>query len=220
MPMCTSSSVPSSRLSPGMASRIPSAARTARSASLSCATGAPNTAMTQSPMCLSTLPPKRSIRPSVSAKKRSVSSWVASAPSCRVRRVNPARSQNSTVTCRRSPSAAAMRSGRARSRFVPPSGCPSGLPQPPQKRSSGWLTKPHSAQARASGAPQLPQKRRPSRFSAPHREHCIADPARALRRRSGRRGLACAASEGPAPRMRSRRGPGGQPAPPRAVRRR
>ena len=40
-----------------MASRMARAARTARSASLPWATGAPNTAMTQSPTCLSTRPP-------------------------------------------------------------------------------------------------------------------------------------------------------------------
>ena len=42
------------------ASRIASAARTARSGSSSCATGAPKTAITASPMNFSTVPPKRS----------------------------------------------------------------------------------------------------------------------------------------------------------------
>ena len=41
-------------------SRIASAARTARSGSSSCATGAPKSAMTASPMNFSTVPPKRS----------------------------------------------------------------------------------------------------------------------------------------------------------------
>ena len=41
-------------------SRIASAARTARSGSSSCATGAPKTAITASPMNFSTVPPKRS----------------------------------------------------------------------------------------------------------------------------------------------------------------
>jgi len=41
-------------------SRIASAARTARSGSSSCATGAPNTAITASPMNFSTVPPNRS----------------------------------------------------------------------------------------------------------------------------------------------------------------
>jgi hypothetical protein len=41
-------------------SRIASAARMARSGSSSCATGAPKTAITASPMNFSTVPPKRS----------------------------------------------------------------------------------------------------------------------------------------------------------------
>ena len=41
----------------GTASTSSSAARTARSASSSCATGAPQTAMTASPMNFSTVPP-------------------------------------------------------------------------------------------------------------------------------------------------------------------
>jgi len=41
-------------------SRIASAARTARSGSSSCATGAPNNAITASPMNFSTVPPNRS----------------------------------------------------------------------------------------------------------------------------------------------------------------
>ena len=41
-----------------IAVRIASAARTARSGSSSCATGAPNSAITASPMNFSTVPPK------------------------------------------------------------------------------------------------------------------------------------------------------------------
>ena len=48
------SSLPSSAIP----SRIASAARTARSGSSSCATGAPKTAMTASPMNFSTVPPR------------------------------------------------------------------------------------------------------------------------------------------------------------------
>ena len=55
-PMRSWSSACSSRIQ----SRIASAARTARSASSSCATGAPNSAITASPMNFSTVPPKRS----------------------------------------------------------------------------------------------------------------------------------------------------------------
>jgi hypothetical protein len=46
--------------SSGSAARISAAARTARSASSSCATGTPNTAITASPMNFSTVPPWRS----------------------------------------------------------------------------------------------------------------------------------------------------------------
>ncbi len=55
IPIRTSSSPCSASLS-----RMESAARTARSGSSSCATGAPKTAMTASPMNFSTVPPKRS----------------------------------------------------------------------------------------------------------------------------------------------------------------
>ena len=56
----TATSRPSPR-SPSMVSRMRSAARTARSASSSCAMGAPKTAMTASPMNFSTVPPKLSM---------------------------------------------------------------------------------------------------------------------------------------------------------------
>ena len=55
IPMRTSSSPASAKVS-----RMESAARTARSGSSSCATGAPNTAITASPMNFSTVPPNRS----------------------------------------------------------------------------------------------------------------------------------------------------------------
>jgi hypothetical protein len=49
--------------SSAMASSMRRAQRTARSGSSSCATGAPNTAITASPMNLSSVPPSRSISP-------------------------------------------------------------------------------------------------------------------------------------------------------------
>ena len=65
MPMCTASGWPTRdiqrSLSVAMCSRISSAARTARSGSSSCATGAPKTAITASPMYFSTKPSKRRI---------------------------------------------------------------------------------------------------------------------------------------------------------------
>ncbi len=85
-----------------------SADRTARSASSSCATGAPKTAMTASPMNFSTVPPKRSM----SALTRS---WYGrsvartSSGSARSERfVKPTRSTKSTeTTLRSSPAGAA-----------------------------------------------------------------------------------------------------------------
>jgi hypothetical protein len=50
------------------ASRMPAAARTARSASSSCCTGRPNTAMMASPMYFSILPPWRVISAAMAAK--------------------------------------------------------------------------------------------------------------------------------------------------------
>ena len=63
-------------LSSAIAACIPKAARTARSGSSSCATGAPNTAITLSPMYLSTRPPKRS-----TSLARNASGSARSAPS-------------------------------------------------------------------------------------------------------------------------------------------
>ncbi len=47
---------------------MPTAARTARSASSSCARGTPNTAMMASPMYFSTLPPWRAIGSPIASK--------------------------------------------------------------------------------------------------------------------------------------------------------
>ena len=58
MPIRTcSESAGSASFSSSIASRMRRPARTARSASSSCATGAPNTAITASPMNFSTVPP-------------------------------------------------------------------------------------------------------------------------------------------------------------------
>ena len=73
------------RASPSSASahsRIASAARTARSGSSSCATGAPKSAMTASPMNFSTVPPKRSS----SARTRA---WYGREQRAHVLRVEP-----------------------------------------------------------------------------------------------------------------------------------
>ena len=97
MPMRTSTS-PSS----ASASRIASAARTARSGSSSCTTGAPNTAITASPMNFSTVPPRRSS----STRRRACSGWrkrrTSSGSIRSARAVNPTTSANSTDTTLRS----------------------------------------------------------------------------------------------------------------------
>ena len=90
----------------GMARWMASAAATARSGSSSCATGAPNTAMVASPMCLSTEPPCSTISSSMRARKRSTMRRISSAPSVLDSSVKLQRSANSTATCRRSASGA------------------------------------------------------------------------------------------------------------------
>ena len=102
MCMCRGRPIPAAR--GGTASRMARAARAARSASLPWDTGAPKTAMTQSPMCLSTRPPCSCTIRSARPKKRSSSACVSSAPSSRLSAVKPARSAKRTATCRRSPS--------------------------------------------------------------------------------------------------------------------
>ncbi len=61
-----------------IAACIPKAARTARSGSSSCATGAPKTAITLSPMNLSTRPPKRSTSSAKRFRQRSISIFTVS----------------------------------------------------------------------------------------------------------------------------------------------
>ena len=93
---------------PGSASRISAAARHARSASSSCATGTPNTAITASPMNFSTVPPCDSTIPLIRSKYRASSARNASGSVDSPSAVEPVTSQNSTVTvfrCSRPPPA-------------------------------------------------------------------------------------------------------------------
>src|SRR5450631_936189 len=99
----------------------------------------------------------------MTSRRSSGSSWCDSA-------VEPTRSQNITVSCRRSASRAVSRLGKESLLSV------SALPQPPQKSSSGSLTKSHSGHPTPSVAPHLAQKRRPSRFAIRHRGHFIGAP--------------------------------------------
>ena len=84
--------------SSGSASRISTAARHARSASSSCATGTPNTAITASPMNFSTVPPCDSTIPRIRSKYRASSARNASGSVDSPSAVDPVTSQNSTVT--------------------------------------------------------------------------------------------------------------------------
>ena len=158
-PVVTAARTATSRPSPrssSMVSRMRSAARTARSASSSCAVGAPKTAMTASPMNFSTVPPKLSM----SALTRS---WYGlrvartSSGSARSERsVKPTRSTNSTETTFRSSPAGTSatsdspqsRQNRARSGFSSPQfgqtimlPAAAARPRPPRAAAGGRCAK-------------------------------------------------------------------------------
>src|SRR5215469_9400506 len=78
--------------------------------------------------------------------------------------VEPTRSQNITVSCRRS--AASVRGGGDGPGGVGAAASLTGLPQPPQNLTAGSFSKPQAGQGRGSGAPHSPQKRLVAAFSA------------------------------------------------------
>ena len=128
-PMRSWSSACSSRIQ----SRMASAARTARSGSSSCATGAPKTAITASPMNFSTVPPKRSSSSRRRAWYGRRSERTSSGSICSARDVKPTRSAKRTVTTFRSSSRVSA-------------AATSGAPHALQKRApSGfsWLQREH-----------------------------------------------------------------------------
>src|SRR2546421_1218903 len=112
---------------------IDSAARTARSASSSCATGAPNTAMIPSPVSLSTCPPKVLTAPARAAMTRSVTAPTRSGSRSSAQAVKSDRSPKSTVTTRRSVAGSSAAAGSA-------------APQWWQNRAPGTATVPHTGQ--------------------------------------------------------------------------
>ena len=112
--MCTAIGRAVRAESAGIASRMASAARTARSASLPWATGAPNTPMTQSPMCLS-IGAAVLLDQAVGDARRSRRAGRAPPP-----RPAPARARCSRRGRRRAPPPAAAR------RAAPPRGRPGG----------------------------------------------------------------------------------------------
>src|SRR5437667_330956 len=91
-------SLPSSAIQ----SRIASAARTARSGSSSRVTGAPNSAITASPMNFSTVPPQRSSSYRSRSWYGASTACTSSGSSCSARDVKPTRSANRTVRIFRS----------------------------------------------------------------------------------------------------------------------
>ena len=108
------------------------AARTARSASSSCTTGTPNTAITASPMNFSTVPPWRSMAWRIASKYRAMTRRVDSGSSRSPIAVEPVTSQNSTVTVLRT-----SRGGGVSA---------SSAPQDPQKRKPSGFSCPQFAQ--------------------------------------------------------------------------
>ena len=92
----------------GKASRIRTAARSARNASSSCATGTPNTATTASPMNFCTVPPYDSTIAFIPLKYATRSSSSASGSRDSAKAVEPTTSQNTTVTVLRCFSVAAV----------------------------------------------------------------------------------------------------------------
>ena len=125
-------------------------ALTARSGSSSCATGAPKTAITLSPMYLSTWPP-RSVTSRLSRRRApSTRAFVSSGSSCSAIAVYPDRSANSTVARRRS----SLSSGGAATGVATGGGSSLGAsdassraPHPPQNRAPGSLGRPQLGQA-------------------------------------------------------------------------
>ena len=148
-------------------SRMARAVATARSASFSCAWGTPKSAMRQSPMYLSTVPPCSTTTSAMRRKARSTVRATTSGSVFSDMAVNPTTSAKRTVTSLRSPPGSGVES-------VTGSGSAawSAEPQRPQKRWSGGFGKPQSEHHPPPRAwPHAPQKREPTGLSAPHWAH-------------------------------------------------
>src|SRR6266511_2867565 len=143
------------------------AARTARSASSSWATGVPHTAMTASPMNFSTVPPYRAMSRRHVSKYADSNSRTSSGSRASLSVVNPTRSANSTETSRRSDDAAARPFGRAAATPAGSTALPSAVPHSPQNRSDGSFGAPQDGHTTASGDPHDEQNFLPSRFTVP-----------------------------------------------------
>src|SRR5262249_6417938 len=154
-------------------SSIRSAARRARSGSSSCATGAPNTAMTASPTNFSTKPPYCSMT-SASILNRSFWNARTSAGSSRsLSDVKPETSANRTVTRRRSASPVGETAAGRATGTVATTGGGAGAasrdaPHFGQKTKSGSQANPHAAQFLGRRLPHLGQKAKPGAVKKPH----------------------------------------------------
>ncbi len=167
------------------ASTSSSAARTARSASSSWATGLPQTAMTASPMNFSMTPPYRPTTSWARSKYRPRVSRTSSLSRPSAKGVKPTRSAKRMLTRRRSAAGSPIVDPPA---TTAPALDPSGAPQSPQKRLPGGFGAPQAAQFDARVEPQSPQKRFSGGFSAPHAGqvigHLVAGQGRDRPRRS------------------------------------
>jgi hypothetical protein len=94
--------------------------------------------------------------------------------------VEPTRSQNMTVSCRRSGAFVAVTPGTEPSAFLPAAdpAVERGAPQSAQNFLPGLLSLPHTWHRRGNGSPQSPQNDLPSGLALPHRGQFISAPCR------------------------------------------
>ena len=172
-PIRISSATPCVRCSASFTSarrcRIPSAARSARAGSSSCAIGTPNTAITASPMNFSTVPPSRldhlAHRDEVGVEHLAEPLGIEAL----AEPVDPVTSANRTVTSFRSAALVAAGSALA---AAPAS---VGAPHAGQNMASAGSSRPHDRHTASSALPQAGQKRAPAATSAPQFPHFRTD---------------------------------------------
>src|SRR6266705_7980 len=151
------------------------AARTARSASSSLATGVPHTAMRASPMNFSTVPPYREITVRQLSKYRDSRSRTSSESRDSESAVKPTRSANSTETRRRSVAGPASDTEAVANRDAEGVAA-RGEPHSPQNLLSPGLAAPQDGHVNASGRPHSLQNLRPDPFSVPQFEQIMRTP--------------------------------------------
>src|SRR5262245_20609933 len=159
-------SAPTRAANPPKLSRIASAARTARSASSSCAWGIPKTARIASPTNFSVTPPYLSTSAFTSSKSSPWSARTSSGSGRSPRAVGPARSAKRIETTRRSSC-----SGTPAERRAP--AC-SAVPQEEQNAAEADWSEPQAGHSIRSEAPQVGQKRPSTGTSEPHETQVAA----------------------------------------------